>query len=77
MLLFPLLFRFRTDPRLEEQIKRMEEEVLVGRLAPGTAADILVDTFLQLRFNKKINHVDWEPKAPTMHHAPPQDSSTP
>ena len=40
--------RFRSDPALANQIKKMEEEVLAGTAAPGTAADILVDTFLNI-----------------------------
>ena len=38
--------RFRSDPSLAAKIKKMEEGVLNESIAPGTASDILVDTFL-------------------------------
>ena len=48
MCLCVCMYRFRSDPALANQIKKMEEEVLAGTVAPGTAADILVDTFLNI-----------------------------
>lgn len=46
-MVFVCVCRFRSDPKLVAHIQDMEEKVLNGRCAPGTASDILVDTFLK------------------------------
>lgn len=40
--------RFRSHPGMVDPISAMEERVMTGSMAPGTAADILLDKFTNL-----------------------------
>ena len=40
------IYRFHSDKEMAKLILEAEEEVVAGRLAPGTASDQLIDNFL-------------------------------
>ncbi len=40
--------RFRSHPGMVGPISAMEEKVMAGSMAPGTAADLLLDRFISL-----------------------------
>ena len=41
------VYRFKKNPFMADPIATMEKRVMAGSMAPGTAADILLDKFLQ------------------------------
>lgn len=41
-----LIFRFKKHPSMAGHIAAMEQRVMAGSMAPGTAADVLLDKFL-------------------------------
>ena len=38
-----------SHPGMSEHIEAMEKRVMAGSLAPGTAADLLLDEFIKLK----------------------------
>ena len=43
-----LFYRFRSHPGMKGHIAAMEARVMGGSMAPGTAADILLDRFVKI-----------------------------
>ena len=43
---FVYYFRFQSDVKMFEAISEAEEKVKEGKIAPGTASDWLIDSFL-------------------------------
>ena len=41
-----IMYRFKKHPTMAPHIATMEKRVMAGSMAPGTAADILLDKFL-------------------------------
>ena len=49
MIVFFRCSRFCSEPMLSQHIKVMESAVLEGSVAPGTAADLLIEKFIATR----------------------------